>query len=103
MTDNTEPESGAFPMYYEGYCSPDSGFNKLAYAAIHLKVPDSGIDWLDKMILEAKRDEMAGRARRVSLQVLPLPVVLMAHMETGQRGRIGRQTPCSPPGQALPQ
>jgi hypothetical protein len=33
-----------------------------AYAAIKLRVPNSGIDWLDDMIREAKRDEVAGQA-----------------------------------------
>jgi hypothetical protein len=32
------------------------------YAAINLRVPDSGTDWLDAMILEAKRDDIAGQA-----------------------------------------
>ena len=32
------------------------------YAAIKLRVPDSGIDWLDEMILLAKRDELAAQA-----------------------------------------
>ena len=32
------------------------------YAAIHLRIPDSGIDWLDKMIAKAERRDMAKRA-----------------------------------------
>jgi len=32
-----------------------------AYAAIHLRVPDSGIDWLDKMIRRSRElDRQAG-------------------------------------------
>lgn len=32
------------------------------YAAIHLKVPDSGTDWLDDMIRKAQRIEVATHA-----------------------------------------
>ncbi|MHA7813230.1 MAG: hypothetical protein ACX94C_07565 [Phycisphaerales bacterium] len=32
------------------------------YAAIQLRVPNSGTDWLDEMIRESKRDEFAGQA-----------------------------------------
>ena len=31
-------------------------------AAIELRVPSSGLDWLDEMIRRAKRDELAGLA-----------------------------------------
>lgn len=33
-----------------------------AYAAIHMRVPDSGIPELDDMIRQARRQEMVGRA-----------------------------------------
>lgn len=32
------------------------------HAAIMLRVPESGIEWLDAMILRAKRDELAAKA-----------------------------------------
>ena len=32
------------------------------YAAIKLRVPDSGTDWLDDMIRQSLRDEMAAKA-----------------------------------------
>jgi 5,10-methylenetetrahydrofolate reductase len=32
------------------------------YAAIHLKVPQSGLPWLDEMINEARRDAFARQA-----------------------------------------
>ncbi len=32
------------------------------YAAIHLRIPDSGIDWLDKMIAKAERQDIAAKA-----------------------------------------
>ena len=38
------------------------GMSLRAYAAIKLKQPDSGIDWLDEMILKSKRDEVAAKA-----------------------------------------
>ena len=43
------------------------GMSLRAYAAIKLRVPDSGIDWLDAMILKAKRDEFAGQALQALL------------------------------------
>jgi hypothetical protein len=46
---STPPNDGGQPMSLR------------AYAAIHLKVPQSGLEWLDAMILEAKRDELAGQ------------------------------------------
>lgn len=39
-----------------------SGMTLRQYAAIHLRVPDSGEEWLDRMIERARRDEFAGRA-----------------------------------------
>lgn len=38
------------------------GLTKRQYAAIHLRVPDSGIPWLDAMIDRSRRDEFAGQA-----------------------------------------
>ena len=43
--------------YYE--CS---GLSTRAYAAIHLRVPNSGLEWLDEMIREAMRQEFAAKA-----------------------------------------
>jgi hypothetical protein len=37
----------------------ESGMSLRQYAAIKLKVPDSGIDWLDAMILKSLRDDFA--------------------------------------------
>lgn len=42
--------------------APCDGMTLRQYAAIHLRVPDSGTDWLDAMIVEAKRDELAAKA-----------------------------------------
>lgn len=38
------------------------GMTLRQYAAIHLRVPDSGEDWLDDMIREAQRDAFAWQA-----------------------------------------
>lgn len=39
-----------------------TGLTPRQYAAIHLCVPDSGLDWLDAMIDRARRDEFAEKA-----------------------------------------
>ena len=39
-----------------------TGMSLRQYAAIHLRVPDSGLPWLDEMIDRARRDEFAGKA-----------------------------------------
>lgn len=41
------------------YASP--GLSERQYAAIKLRVPDSGEEWLDEMIRKSLRDEFAGR------------------------------------------
>ena len=38
------------------------GMSLRAYAAIQLRVPDSGIDWLDDTIRQSQRDAFAGQA-----------------------------------------
>ena len=38
------------------------GMNLRQYAAIKLRVPDSGLDWLDNMIREGRRMDYAGQA-----------------------------------------
>lgn len=43
------------------------------YAAIKLRVPESGIDWLDDMIRKAQRDELAGQALAGICSQSPLP------------------------------
>ncbi|WP_257819814.1 hypothetical protein [Burkholderia glumae] len=64
----TRPADGgpAFPRAgYEGessYSNPENGMSLRAYAAINLRVPNSGIDWLDDMIRASMRDELAAKA-----------------------------------------
>lgn len=64
---NTNTGGPAFPnpelgVYHFGDPGVYQGLSKREYAAIHLKVPDSGTDWLDDMIRKAKRDEFAAKA-----------------------------------------
>ena len=40
----------------------NSGMTLRQYAAIKLRVPDSGLDWLDEMIREGRRMDYAGQA-----------------------------------------
>jgi hypothetical protein len=39
-----------------------AGMTLRQYAAIKLRVPDSGVDWLDEMIRQSLRDDLAARA-----------------------------------------
>lgn len=43
----------------------EGGMSLRQYAAIHLRVPDSGEVWLDEMIERARRDEFAKAAQKV--------------------------------------
>lgn len=45
---------------YRSYSYP--GMSLRQYAAIKLKVADSGVDWLDEMITESNRDDIATKA-----------------------------------------
>jgi hypothetical protein len=48
-----ESLSPPVPVVYETK-EPD-GMSLRAYAAIHLRIPDSGIEWLDRMIRQARK------------------------------------------------
>jgi hypothetical protein len=53
---NTNTGGPAFPFSGEPGVEPGcSGMTLRQYAAIHLKVPNSGTDWLDEMIEEANK------------------------------------------------
>lgn len=60
MIDKNHP---AFQQYVFDHTEKNfiatGGFNAQEYAAIHLKVPDSGTDWLDEMIKTSLKNEMA--------------------------------------------
>lgn len=40
----------------------ETGMSLRQYAAIKLRVPDSGTDWLDEMIRKSMRDDIAAKA-----------------------------------------
>ncbi len=44
------------------YRAKHQGMTLRQYAAIKLRVPNSGTDWLDEMIEKSLRDEVAGKA-----------------------------------------
>lgn len=50
----TDDERAAFPV---PKLNNSNGFSKREYAAILLRVPDSGVDWLDDMIKESRELE----------------------------------------------
>ena len=53
---NEDGSSPAFPHDANpGVHGPGYGISQRAYAAIHLRVPDSGLSWLDEMIERARR------------------------------------------------
>ena len=56
-------EKYAFPCGTEHLAKPvTAGMTLLEYAAIKLRLPESGTDWLDSMILESLRNDFAARA-----------------------------------------
>jgi hypothetical protein len=59
----------AFPMGYhpEGNNADHFGMTLRQYAAIRLRVPDSGTDWLDDMIRKSNRDYFAAAALQGNL------------------------------------
>jgi hypothetical protein len=60
-----EKETGkpAFPATaYNDDGHMPQGMSVREYAAIKLRVPDSGTDWLDDMIRKSQRDEIAAKA-----------------------------------------
>jgi len=60
--DNSEP---AFPFTCQGPTTAPGAYYGMTlrqYAAIKLRVPDSGTDWLDEMIRKSARDEFAAKA-----------------------------------------
>ena len=58
MSEKIETGGPAFPRPQGG----DAGMTLRQYAAIKLRVPNSGTDWLDEMIRQSLRDELAGKA-----------------------------------------
>jgi hypothetical protein len=64
---NTNTGGPAFPhTEANGANSGDVGMTLREYAAIKLKVPNSGTDWLDDMIRKSLKDDFAGTAMQAS-------------------------------------
>ena len=63
---NFENSGPAFPsnrdMRYEQDFDHEAGMTLRQYAAIKLRVPNSGTDWLDEMIRTSLRDDLAAKA-----------------------------------------
>ena len=58
---NEGQEQPAFPSH-ASLGNLSTGIAMKDYACIHLKVPKTGKPWLDALITESLRNEMAGRA-----------------------------------------
>jgi hypothetical protein len=64
---NTNTGGPAFPCPETEKHYKDEGMTLRQYAAIKLKVPDSGTDWLDDMICKSQRDDFAAKAMQAIL------------------------------------
>ena len=64
MSEPINDGGAAFPMGYhpEGNNADHFGMTLRQYAAIKLRVPESGTDWLDDMIRKSNRDYFAAAA-----------------------------------------
>ena len=79
----------------------DSGMSTREYASIHLRVPNSGLPWLDEMITESLRNEFAmsvlnGQESR-SFNVTPVELaesVNAPEFEESQKRTIGNNARC---------
>lgn len=69
---NTETGGSAFPSHGSMGDVVCEGMTLRQYAAIKLKVPDSGTDWLDAMIKKSLKDDFALAA---------MPVWVQAHID----------------------
>jgi hypothetical protein len=66
MSASINDGGSAFPsppsQHSNGFYSTGEGMTLRQYAAIKLRVPDSGTDWLDDMIRKSNRDYFAAHA-----------------------------------------
>lgn len=62
MSNEIEHGGPAFPSHGSMGEVAHAGMTLRQYAAIKLRVPNSGTDWLDDMIRESQRDEFAAKA-----------------------------------------
>lgn len=68
MTDKSD-SGPAFPFEEEWRSS--SGMSLRQYAAIKLRVPDSGLPWLDEMIEKSRRDDVIEKIAAIYMQDVP--------------------------------
>jgi hypothetical protein len=61
----------AFPNPHR---TDQTGMTMQQYAAIKLKVPDSGVDWLDEMIRQSLKDDFAAKAMQGMMHDVSQPV-----------------------------
>jgi hypothetical protein len=61
MTEQIKDGGPAFPPTHDPETHP-SGMTLRQFAAIKLRVPNSGTDWLDEMIRQSLNDEFAANA-----------------------------------------
>lgn len=61
---------------------PSEGMTLRQYAAIKLRVPDSGDDWLDELIRTALRDEFAAKAMNAYIATNPADHITESHIAT---------------------
>jgi hypothetical protein len=61
--DSPKPESTSAPIPIIFENTELEKISLREYAAIHLRVPDSGIDWLDKMIRKARELDVRSLAK----------------------------------------
>jgi hypothetical protein len=74
----------------------EPGMTMRQYAAIHLKVPNSGDEWLDEMIAASARNDLAAKVLQVALagrpesstaeQLVKLTYVIADEMAKAQKG-----------------
>lgn len=56
------PVPGLSNLPNGNYIHPEFGMSLRQYAAIRLRVPNSGTPWLDEMIITRLRDDLAAKA-----------------------------------------
>ena len=61
MDETLQKGGPAFPVQHAAIWQ-HHGMTLRQYAAIKLRVPNSGTDWLDEMIRESMRDDLAAKA-----------------------------------------
>jgi hypothetical protein len=54
-----------------GFGKPEDGMSLRQYAAIKLRVPESGTDWLDDMIRKSLRTDLAAKAMQALITEPP--------------------------------